>query len=351
MRRGRLAGWLLVPIVLALGCDPPSEPTIVALRLVDAYRPESVAGRLEQPAAPARTERRFDGERPEGGPEALAATWGWEAGPGVEGLAVRDGRLTGRTTSDFPILHLDWPEASRGADTAHALELRLAVSAGTIVEASGSGAEKVDLAEEARNARDWPWDLRAELAPGGEMQTVTLRPPRADLPPRHLLLRPTDAAGAEFAIESVRIVLRREHLASIPSGVSFQGLSQVFRESLVGRAPETIRFPLTVPEGGFLDLAVGTVEEGPVTFRVGFAESGGAAGEAPLLERTVTTAHRWEEVAIDLSPLAGRAGTLELALAAEAEGAIGLWGSPVVRVRGARPESEPPTAPRGVIVV
>jgi hypothetical protein len=57
---------------------------------------------------------------------------------------------------------------------------------------------------------------------GSEMQTYSLEPPAPVTGSRirHILIRPTDIAGAEFAIESVRLVFRREHLASVPSGVS-----------------------------------------------------------------------------------------------------------------------------------
>ena len=35
------------------------------------------------------------------------ATRGWEAFNGVAGLAIRDGRLVGRTTDDMPLVHLE----------------------------------------------------------------------------------------------------------------------------------------------------------------------------------------------------------------------------------------------------
>ena len=81
------------------------------------------------------------------------------------------------------------------------------------------------------------------------MQTYTITPPApiSGARIRHLLIRPTDAAGADFAIESVRLVFRREHLAGVPSGVSWQGLRDIFRETLVTRSPETVRFELTLP--------------------------------------------------------------------------------------------------------
>jgi arylsulfatase A-like enzyme len=156
---------------------------------------------------------------------------------------------------------------------------------------------------------------------------------------RHVLLRPTDAEGAEFEIESVRLVFRKEHLASIPSGVGWQGLEEIYRESIVSRSPETLRFSLRVPENAFFDLALGTVEDGPVTFKV-------AASDIEL-ERTLTTPNRWEELTLDLSPLAGREISLALSLEAEDAGALGFWGGPVVRSRGYSKGSK---APRGVVL-
>ena len=88
----------------------------------------------------------------------------------------------------------------------------------------------------------------------------------------------------------MRLVTLKEHLASIPSGVGWQGLADVFRETLVARSPERIAFPLDLPSEPWLDLAIGTVDNGPVTFVVA-AESGGARTE--LLRRTVSTPNRW----------------------------------------------------------
>ena len=54
---------------------------------------------------------------------------------------------------------------------------------------------------------------------------------------RHIVIRPTDVAGATFAIESVRLISRREHLASIPAGVGWQGLARgLSRNARLARA-------------------------------------------------------------------------------------------------------------------
>jgi arylsulfatase A-like enzyme len=94
---------------------------------------------------------------------------------------------------------------------------------------------------------------------------------------------------------------------------------------------------------------VGTLEEAPVTFRVGVKQGG---EEATVFERTVTTGHRWENARIDLLPYAGRKVTLSLVLASETPAALGFWGTPVVR--DVPPASGSPAAaqrPQGVIFI
>ena len=65
-----------------------------------------------------------------------------------------------------------------------------------------------------------------------------------------------------------------------------------------------------------LDLAVGTVEDGPVTFSVEISEG---ANAVTVLERTVTTPNRWEPAYVDLSDFAGDTVALSLEVDAEQE--------------------------------
>jgi len=133
-------------------------------------------------------------------------------------------------------------------------------------------------------------------------------------------------------------------------------MREVYRESIVSRAPERIRFPLTVPAAAWLDLAAGTVDEGPVAFKVGLLR-GASTQEEVLLEHTMTTPYRWEPRAIDLARYAGQQVTLTLGVGAPDAGAIGLWGAPVVRRREVMPAPAQGVAPalgdqpQGVIVL
>ena len=327
-------------MLLAASCRPPSAPEPFSRRLVALYTHDSIAG--PAPAKPTTP----------GSPLPLD---GWEAGPGVTDLRVVDGKLTGRTTSAMPVIHLAWSGAEAGADTLHAVVVRMRVSAGAAAAMAFSGDEKTfDLKKQVDESKTWPWRTRAAVHPGDEPRTIEFVPPLTQQASelRHIMFQPTDAPGATFAIELFRVVLREDYLESIPSGLSWQGLSEVYHETLVSRAPEIMRFQLVLPSDPWLDFSVGTVENGPVTFRVGAVLGGssqfGEAMVAQLFERTITRAHRWEPASVDLSAFAGKKVTLTLSLASESAPGIGLWGSPVMRDRS-RPM--PDGAPQGVILI
>src|SRR6185295_17197638 len=142
-----------------------------------------------------------------------------------------------------------------------------------------------------------PWRVATPIVAGGDVRTYVLSAARDPLPilaakVRHILIRPTDAAGADFEIESIRLVFRKDFLAGIPAGVSWQGLSEIYRETLVAHAPEAVSLEVDVPRDAFLDLAVGTLEAEPVTFRVAVRE--GRGEEKVVLEKTVSKPEAWE---------------------------------------------------------
>jgi len=137
------------------------------------------------------------------------------------------------------------------------------------------------------------------------------------------------------------------------SGEGWHGLSEVYRNAIVARSRESFRKEYAVPAPGWLDLAVGTLEEGPITFRVTVVgESSGATPQQEILlfEQTVLQPHEWHSHALDLSTYAGRKITLEFALRGAKRDAIGLWGT--LRVRGLRPASTEVTLhPHGIILI
>jgi len=328
-----------------------SAPAAAAIRLVDLYQPEMLHGAA--PVAvrkPKGIEWRFDGAAPASAPKDGTATRGWEAGLGISGLAIRDGRLTGRSSSEYPVIQVERTQDLDNRDQFYAIEIRMKVSAGSNVSVTTRGPGPVPWPEIGRALEQSPWAISSPLTPGSEMQTYTLTSaaPVNTARIRRILIRPTDAAGATFEIESVRLVMRKEFLASVPSGVGWQGLGEIYRESLVTRAPETMTFAVTVPGRGWLDLGIGTIDDRAVTFKVSVKPDGSGA-EQTLREETITTPYRWTRTPIELAQFAGRKIAITLALAGEA-GTVGLWGAPVVRSHAPSSNTPPSAArPQGVI--
>ncbi len=357
MRLTRLA--IILPALTLATCGRFTAPETgnSTIRLVDAFKKELVSGGPGSGSrAIPKTEWRFDGEAPTLPPKNFVETRGWEAGPGVTGLTIRNGRLTGRSTTDFPLLHFERTTGLDNLDLLHAIEVRMRISAGGQALFTSADSEKVNLQEQVMQARGSPFTMSVPIVAGEEIQTYTFTVP---LPAtgarlRHLLFRPTDVPNATFEIESVRLVFRKEHLAGIESGVTWQGLKEIYRESVAARAPETIAFTVTLPQQQpWLDLAVGTIEDAPVTFRVNVAPDGEAGESRLLLEHTVSTPHRWESRPIDLEPFAGRTVRLSLSLASSEAGALGFWGTPTIRSRTTPVANNNAAAkrPRGVILI
>ena len=333
----------------------------VSVRLVDRFKPDLVQG------SPARVKEvepvawNFGDPPPEGLKEARP-THGWKAAGGVTGLRVRDGRLVGRTTNAESLIYVRLEDPVPNPDALHGVELRLRVSKGSNLSIAGFPAA-TPMRQVLDRAKAFPLAMTSPLIAGDNPQTLTLRMPRAQTMTKAqtLVLRPTDAAGADFEIESVRVISQGEHLARIPSGAGWHGLSGIYRETIVSRAPETFQIEADIPGNPWLDLHVGSVEDGPVTFVLRASAPGSDAAEGELLlRRTVTLPHRWEPARVDLSAYAGRRVALAFSLDVEREGSIGFWGSPVVRGSG-RPSpaaNKPPSArlgsaepPRGVILM
>ncbi len=337
---------LALSCTLAVACSGAGPPD--TQRLVDAFD----ANRVEGSAAasemkPPRTEWRFDGPPPQGLPATLAATHGWLSNAGVSGLAVREGRLEGRTTSPLAVIVVERTRGLDDPDQLHAVEVKARISAGANLTLQTSPGALVDLAlVGAQIERGSATTMSTPILPGERFETYTIAVPASisGARIRHVLLQPTDVAGASFAIESVRLVFRRERLAEVPSGVSWQGLGDIYQETLVARVPETVGFEAKVPDRAALDVALGTPEDGPLTFRITAARAGGP--ETVVLEHTVTTPHRWERRRIDLGAFAGSKVSLALSLTGRHQGAVGFWGAPTVRrlrkVSG---------APQGVVLI
>ncbi len=302
----------------------------VAIHLVDEFNPENAEGTPQEAVTvPSRTEWRFDGSAPSPSSEATSPTLGWQAGPGVVDLQVRDGRLVGRSTSDCPIIYAERTVGLDDPDFLHAIEIRMRVSAGENLSIRFSTSEKLNLERKVEQIKIDAVHATTPIVADNEMKTYIIRGNlfrNAEEVIRHVLIRPTDVNEATFEIESFRLVFRKEYLASNSPLVSWQGLARIHHQTLVAKTAEEIRFPLSLPDRPWLDLALGTIEDGPVTFEVKIRPAGGRAEDAFLLARTLTMPRRWEPVQVDLSDYATKDVILSLSLAAEKEGTLGLLG-------------------------
>ncbi|MHC4560281.1 MAG: hypothetical protein ACYTFW_26035, partial [Planctomycetota bacterium] len=220
----------------------------VAIHLVNEFKSENVEGTPQEVVAmPSRAEWRFDGSAPSPSGETDSATGGWQAGPGVADLQVRDDHLAGRSTSDCPIIHT---ERTVGLDDPHqicAFEIRMRVSAGTKLAVTSRSSVKSDLEKITDAAKEGHgFFTAAPIATDNEMHTYTLRigTPKSSSEMRHVLIRPTDVQEATFEIEFVRLLSRKEYFAGNSPSVSWQGLSEIYHKTLVAKTAEVIQFPL-----------------------------------------------------------------------------------------------------------
>ena len=319
----------VIPVLLLLSACGGTAPDPIAIRFVDVFDREAVDG--------APTKIRESGASTEWNFKDASTTLDWKGANGVSGLSLREGRLSGRTTNDFPVIHVARTEGLDDAGLLHSIEVRIRASEGADLSTLTRGEGDLDFKKIVADGKEMPWRLKTPVLAGDRFNTLILHPTgatkMADI--HHVLIRPTDVAGAEFEIESVRLTSRKDHLARVPSGVGWQGLSEIYRETLVSRAPETMTFNVSLPQNPWLDLHVGSLDDAPVTFEMRLAKAGGDPAEGkPLLRRTVTTPHRWERSPIDLAEYAGQDVTLSFSVDVDEEGTLGFWGNPVIRDRG-----------------
>ncbi len=348
-------------LVLSHCSSPGPRP---AIRLVDEFAPELVADApLEIRQAPSLDAWDFTASPPAEAGSGPGPTLGWRAADGVAGLTVREGKLSARSTSDWPLLMVQRAQGLDDADLIHSLEIRMRTSAGANLSVALLGDQPPPgNGQLVAMVRSFPWWETTPVVSGESFQTYQVRfgMGQSASDTRFVFLRPVDVADAVIEIESIRLISRRQHLARIASGVGWHGFQEIYRETLVSHAPERIRFDLDLPERPWLDLHVATVDHAPVTFRVTARPAGSSSPGRLLLNRVVTTPHRWEPASVNLADLAGSRVEISLALSAEEPGSLGFWGTPVIRnntappvlVQGApRLESAQSGPPRGVVFI
>ncbi|MCG8460064.1 MAG: sulfatase-like hydrolase/transferase [Holophagales bacterium] len=340
-----------VPLIACVGPGAGGEGHSRPISLVELWPEARVENGMPVPQAPPRSEIRWDG----GGLPGVE----WKGLSGVADLRLENGRIVGRATSEAPVVELRLAEPLGVEDDLWSAELRVWASAGSRAAVHPMRVPGPSLAQVVKRIEEWPITSPMILSRQAKTYTVVLdrvftyELPLAKSAIDHVLVRPTNEAGAEFAIESVRFVFRSEHLASIPSGPGWQGIREVFRESVAARPPEALVYELALPERPWLHLAVGIGEAAgkgsSCTFRVRVspAEAGvvddrakesaddTAAGGITVAEITVADGEAWKPDRIDLGAWAGR--RVQLRFEAELTGevspgeAVVLWGAPTIR--------------------
>ncbi|RPJ80948.1 MAG: hypothetical protein EHM18_17625 [Acidobacteria bacterium] len=177
------ASLLAAGLLLSLSACSRTSDTSTAIRLVDTFRPEMVKG---TPASvgqvPSLALWDFT-HPPEAKPAEEPATLGWKAGVGVSGLALRDGRLVGRSTDEVPIIYVT-PKIEND-DQIYAVEIRMRADKGANVRVSGlTKPEPPDFKQIVPMTRGFPWPDTTPLLAGDQFQTYTIQ-----------IARPTSSAN------------------------------------------------------------------------------------------------------------------------------------------------------------
>ena len=233
MMRNVLAAVLALLALVACGKAPPSS--IGVYRLVDEMKPEMVkaspaASKAAEPAGLWNFKERISRPTAKENQETL----GWKAGVNVTGLAERNGRLIGRSTSGFPIIYVDRKPAADESDVPHSIEIHMRADKGANLSVSTEENEKLNFKEIVAIGSGLPWIATTPIVPGDDFQTYTITVPTA--PPRlstirYLLIRPTDAEQAGFEIESIVLF----HAKNFWIGSRLESAGRAFRMSSAKR--------------------------------------------------------------------------------------------------------------------
>ena len=129
---------IIVALFVLQACSRPGTPPSVSL--VDLFDVATVEGAAAEGPELPRTEWTFDQTLPAAGPNQ-----GWQAGPGVQTLAVREGRLTGTSTNATPIVHVTRTIGPQDFDVLHSVEVRMRASAGTNLRINFRHGDELDI--------------------------------------------------------------------------------------------------------------------------------------------------------------------------------------------------------------
>jgi arylsulfatase A-like enzyme len=142
-----------------------------------------------------------------------------------------------------------------------------------------------------------------------------------------LFLQPSDAAGDEVEIDSIRFLPKRQKYGAAPAGWTYEMLGGEMRSSIYADTPLRLTYTVAVPaERPQLTFGMGVLDDArPVEFRVTVA-----AGDGPptLVHReTVRDAAAWRDARVDVSRWAGRRVDITFETAGEG---VAFWSNPML---------------------
>lgn len=161
--------------------------------------------------------------------------------------------------------------------------------------------------------------------------------PRPEGPLRNLALLFGAPGPAAVEVRSITLVPRGARYTE-PAGRHSVTRAGTTRDALYARTPARLEFELDLPSGARLDTGLAVEKGDGVTYRVSTRVGDGP--ESVVFEEKIGDASSWAQRSIVLSAAAGRRATLVLE-ADGPDGAVGLWGAPIVTAAGHDRRADP----------
>jgi hypothetical protein len=226
------------------------------VRLVDLFDKAKVEGNPTKKAPPSAALWDFTKASKESDDPML----GWKAGDGVTGLKVVDGKLTGTSTTDFPIIYVSGPRPWTLKTSTDSVRVRVQ-SAPASVGVNTGGASRIS--KDHNDGHQSPWTIRAPSARRRNSRRSPAGARVVQMSWENFMLRPTRSPG-DIRDRIGQAIPQKELQAAIHQGSAGRDWRT---QKPWSRSPEISRSTWTCREA-WLDRNLGTPEDHPVTFQL-----------------------------------------------------------------------------------